>query len=202
MLAFEGRTQFIGPLATLERLQSEMRTELLGEDCKIYDAGRVRSVVERIAQPGIEAVLEIFDLLGHDAVRTSLLARMGMDGKEESLFFDADRYVDSITSPAYRNLLGRLNDEHTVFSVAQHRQNIRFSFRRGADVVLKTDVPFTINTNGAWHRPAQRYEGTQRIIDKGRAVDLVWGERRPRKSMEIATSTNTYIDLAKVGVFG
>jgi len=197
----KNRAALIEPLAVLERLQSEMRGELLADDCKMYDAARVRAVVNRIAQPGIEAVLKIFDLIGHDEVRLAILARMGMDGKEDSLFFDSERYVDSITNRDYHMLLERLNDEKTEFTVAQHKQNIRFSFRRGSELVLKTDVPFTINTNGAWHRPKDRYSGTQRIIDKGVPVDLRWGERRPRKSMEIATSTNTYIDLAKVGIF-
>lgn len=202
VLTYEGRPEFIEPLAALEGLQLEMRTELLADDCQMYDAARVKAVVNRIARPGIETVLRIFDLLGHDTVRFAVLARMGMDGKEQSLFFDADRYVDSMTNPAYHQLLDRLNDDATTFTVAQHKQNIRFSFRRGSELVLKTDVPFTINTNGAWHRPAERYSGTQRIIDKGVPVDLLWGERRPRKCMEIATSTNTYVDLAKVGIFG
>lgn len=196
------RAALIEPLAVLERLQLEMRTELLGADCKKYDASRVKAVVNRIAQPGIDTVLKIFDLLGHEEVRFAVLARMGMDGKEDSLFFDSERYVDSITNPAYHQLLERLNDEKTTFTVGQHRQNIRFSFHRGSELVLKTDVPFTINTNGAWHRPKVRYQGKEPVLDKGVWVDLAWGERRPRKCMEIATSTNTYVDLAKVGIFG
>ncbi len=196
------RAALIEPLEVLERLQLEMRTELLAEDCKMYDAARVKAVVNRIAQPGIETVLTIFGLLGHDEVRFSILARMGMDGKEESLFFDSDRYVDSITNVAYHQLLERLNDENTTFTAAQHKQNIRFSFHRGSELVLKTDVPFTINTNGAWYRPKVRYSGTQVYNDKGHDRALLWGERRPYKSLEIATSTNTYINLAKVGIFG
>jgi len=195
------RAALIEPLAVLERLQLEMRTELLAEDCVMYDAGRVKAVVNRIAQPGIETVLQIFDLLGHDDVRHAVLARMGMDGKEESLFFDAERHVDSLTYPAYQQLLAHLNDVKTIFTVGRHKQGIRFSFHQGAEQVLKTDVPFTINTNGAWHRPSERYLGTRLIMDKGHPVDLTWGQRRPYKSMEIATSTNTYIDLAKVGIF-
>lgn len=200
--SLRNRAALIEPLAVLERLQLEMRTELLADDCKRYDAARVKAVVNRIAQPGIDTVLKVFDLLGHDEVRFAVLARMGMDGKEESLFFDSERYVDSITNPAYHQLLERLNDERTTFTVGQHRQNLRFSFHRGTELVLKTDVPFTINTNGAWHRPKIRYDGRMPVMDKGVEVHLLWGERRPRKCMEIATSTNTYIDLAKVGIFG
>jgi hypothetical protein len=207
VLSYQGRTQYIKPLDHLEQLQLVMRTELLGRDCEMYDRARVRSVVERIAQPGIDTVLHIFDLLrqesaplGEDIVRDKFLARIGLDGKEESLFFDAERYVDSITNPAYHDLRERVNDAE--FTVAQHRQSIRFSFSQGASLVLKADVPFTINTNGAWYRPKPKYSGVRIYNDKGHPVELRWGQRRPYKSMEIATSTNTYLDLAKVGIFG
>jgi hypothetical protein len=202
VLSYERRNELIEPLAVLERLQQEMRTELLGPDCVMYDRARVRAVVDRIAQPGIETVLHIFDLLGIDVVRDKFLARIGLDGKEESLFFDSERYVDSITNRAYHDLRERINAPETTFSVAQYKQNIRFSFTRGPGLVLKTDVPFTINTNGAWFRPKQKFSGKQTYNDKGHDVQLRWGERRPYKSMEIATSTNTYLDLAKVGIFG
>ncbi len=201
VLEFERREEFIEPLMFLDRCQQEMRAELLGPDCEFYDAVRVRSVVERIAQPAIESVLHIFGLLGEDKVRWKFLAKIGMDGKEEALFFDSHRVVDSITNPRYHELRAWLNAETTAFSFFQHRQNIRFEFTDGVQT-FKTDVPFTINTNGAWYRPKQHYEGSVTYDDKGHDVDLFWGQRRPYKSREIATSTNTYVDLSKTGIFG
>ncbi len=201
VLRHEGREQYIEPLMFLDQCQQEMRTELLASDCEMYDAQRVRAVVDRIAKPAMHAVLGMFDSLGTDMVRWKFLAKIGMDGKEESLFFDAGRCVDSITSPKYHDLRARLNAENTEFSVYQHKQNIRFEFAQGSDVLLKTDVPFTINTNGAWHRPTVRYEGLQTKVDIGHSLELLWGQRRPYKSKEIATSTNTYVNLSKTGIF-
>ena len=194
VLRYEKRESLIEPLAVLEALQQRVREELLSDSCRMYEAARVKAVVAHIAPIGIEAVLKVFDLLGQATVRTAILARMGLDGTEESLFFDAKRYVDSMTNPSYRQLLLRLNDPDTVFTAEQHKQGIRFCFSSASTVLLKTDVPFTINTNGAWFRPKERYSGKRPVDDKDTVVHLEWGERRPRKSREIATSTNTYID--------
>ena len=38
------------------------------------------------------------------------------------------------------------------------------------------------------------------IAGKKEKVDLVYGQRRPKKSKEIATSINTYLNLKKAGV--
>lgn len=200
VLTYEGRDQFIKPLMFLDQCQQEMRTELLGPDCEFYDALRVRAVVERIAKPAMDTVLAIFEMLGEETVRMKFLAKIGMDGKEEALFFDSERVVDSITNPKYHELRAWLNADTTEFSVLQHKQNIRFAFTEGARR-FTTDVPFTINTNGAWYRPKERYQGTWTYNDKGHDVALLWGQRRPYKSKEIATSTNTYVDLSKAGIF-
>ncbi len=203
VLDYMDQPQLKAPLSVLDRLQAEMRSDLLGADCEMYEQRRVRAAVDRIVGPGIEAVLLIFSVLGSDRVREKFLARMGMDGKEEALFFDSERYVDSITDPAYHNLRQSLNDETTTFDAFQRHQNIRFEFRdESGRVLLGTDVPFTINTNGAWYRPKQRFQGMRTYNDKGHLVRLRWGQRRPYKSREIATSTNTYLNLAKAGIFG
>ena len=202
VLDFLGKSELKDPLAVLDRLQAEMREELLAPDCEMYDPARVRSVVERIAPVGIETVLHIFELLDHEVVRKKFLERIGMDGKEEALFFDAERYVDSITNPAYHKLREELNAETTSFTVRQHLQNIRFEFTDKADKALvPSDVPFTINTNGCWYRPRERYNGLRDYNDKGHVVALKWGQRRPRKSKEIATSTNLYVNLRDAGIF-
>ena len=53
-----------------------------------------------------------------------------------------------------------------------HRQGIRFAFLRGDDLLLNSDVPFTVNTNGAWYRPTTKYEGVQIYVDKGVPTSL------------------------------
>lgn len=201
ILANTGRADLVPILAVLDDLQAQVREEFLGPDCEYYDAARVKAAAQRVARAGISATLELFDRLGLDTVRQVFLTRSGLDGAEEALFFDADRYVDSITTHPYHELRERLNAPQTTLDIAEAGQGIRFTFSDDRGVVLQTDVPYTINTNGAWFRPKERFTGTQRYIDKGHPVDLVWGQRRPRKSKEIATSVNMYVDLARAGLF-
>lgn len=125
VLEHEGRPELKEPLARLEALNAEMRADLLADDCEMYDQDRVRAAVTRCADIGIAIVLDILEKLGNSRVREKFLARIGMDGKEESLFFDADLYVDSITNPKYHQLREKLNDATTTFSFdlpgAQHQ---------------------------------------------------------------------------------
>jgi hypothetical protein len=204
VLRHMGRNDLIKPLAVLDRLQAEVRDEFLGPDCEYYDKARVKAAAKRVAEEGIETVLDVFRLVGIDTIRERFLSRIGLDGKEEALFFDSERYVDSITNWRYHDKRQQLNADETTFTVGQHLQGIRFAFAQGATSLLTTHVPFTINTNGAWYRPNPKtpYKGTRTYNDKGYRVQLYWGQRRPHKSKEIATSINTYVDLAKVGIFG
>jgi len=109
VLEYEGRPEFAKLLGHLVDLNDVMRNDLLGDDCVMYDQTRVRAAVERCADAGIATTLAIFDKLGSDRVREKFLARIGMDGKEEALFFDSGLYVDSITTPKYHQLREKLN---------------------------------------------------------------------------------------------
>ena len=59
--------------------------------------------------------------------------------------------------------------------------------------ILKIDIPFTLQKNGGWFLPKEKYEGT--IYHKKEKKDLMYGERRPKKSKEINTSTNMWFKI-------
>lgn len=199
VLRFENRQTLIAPLEVLENLQQTVRDQLLS--LKFYDKSKIRAVVEHIVPLGQEAMLAVFRELGLDTVREKFLERVGLDGTEEILYFDQNKSIDSITNPKFHALSEAVNNPRTIFEIIPVGQSLRFQFTKNAENVLKVDVPLTINTNGAWHRPKEKYEGTQVKNDKGHEVELVWGEIRPYKSREIATSTNTYVNLQATGIF-
>ena len=64
--------------------------------------------------------------------------------------------------------------------------------------MLSVNIPFTINKNGAW-MSGTPYEGSTAYHNE--PYPLAYNERRPRKSRELATSINTYLDLKSTGVF-
>jgi hypothetical protein len=195
-----GKVNLIPHFDVLEDLQQFVRNELLG--LRFYDQREIRKVIEHIVPKGQEAILEIFSLIGEPTVRMKLLERVGLDGVEDILFFDKELSVDSITNRKFHDLCKALNSPETNFAMRASGQSLSFNFHRGEDELIQVDVPLTINTNGAWHRPKERYEGKRVKIDKGHKVLLAWGEIRPHKSKEIATSTNSYLNLKATGVLG
>jgi hypothetical protein len=194
-----GRGEIKAPLQVLEELQSHVRNELLTIDD--YDQSEVKRVVSEIVPRGQQAILEIFDALGYETVRNKFLERIGLDGTEELLYFDGKNSLDSITNRKFHELVRSINAPDTKFSVAPVGQSLRFSYSNGGETVLQADVPLTVNTNGAWYRPKEKYSGTQIYSDKGHLIPLRWGQLRPYKSREIATSTNLYVDLNATGIF-
>lgn len=200
VLTFEGRADLAPLLTRLDDLQQHVRSQLL--DLRFYDQAVVKRVIGEIVPLAQETLLEVFDRLGYDVVRQKFLERANLDGGEDALYFDGRQFADSITNARFRDLYARINDPQTTFGIEKVGQSLRFSFRANGKVVISADVPLTINTNGAWYRPKDRYEGKQLKVDKGVPVELEWGEIRPRKSRELATSTNLYLDLAAAGVFG
>lgn len=200
VLQHEGRSALVDLLQVLDDLQKHARSQLL---ClRFYDATTVRSVIAQIVPEAQDAMLSIFQILGLDTVRTKFLERAGLDGTEEVLYFDQRKFLDSITNPKYAALRTVVNDPETLFNITPVGQSLRFEFTaRDGRPVLSVDVPLTINTNGAWYRPRKHYLGTVTKMDKGHPVELAWGEIRPYKSRELATSTNTYINLRAAGIF-
>ena len=199
VLEHMNQQSLIRPLEVLEELQQIVRTDLL--QLRMYDKNKIREVIEHIVPRAQQAMLAIFEELGEEIVRQRFLERVGLDGTDEILYFDATNSVDSITSSRFGELCKSVNNPSTRFSFAPAGQSLRFQFSRNQDLILKVDVPLTVNTNGAWFRPKEKYSGTQTKNDKGNLVELQWGEIRPFKSREIATSTNTYVNLAATGIF-
>ncbi len=189
------------PLQELQDLSGYVKQELLKPEYHFYDQDAVKVVVEHVARFGRAAILAVFDILGPNVVRAKFLERAGLFGDEDVLYFDSNSFVDSITQPTFHDLRVLLNHPDTDFRVEPRGAGLSFTFYRAGSTLLQVSVPLTVNTNGAWHRPRERYDGAQAVNDVGILTMLKWGELRPRKSRQIDTSTNTYLDLRSAGIF-
>ena len=76
--------------------------------------------------------------------------------------------------------------------------DVLFTITDGEDIVLRIKFPSLCKRTLAWYLCGEEYEGT--IYHKKEQVDLAYGQRRPKKSKEMNTSTNTYLNLKKAGV--
>lgn len=153
----------------------------------------------KVGHDGAEICVEILDHFDDDVIRGRILDAIGLDGAEEALFFDSERYTDSITVDEYHELREAVNDPDTRVIHEKRGQGIAFEFvTENDDVVLSIFIPFTINKNGAWIS-GDPYEGTR--YHKKEDMELAYGQRRPKKSKQIATSINTWVNLKDAGIF-
>lgn len=147
---------------------------------------------------GATVALEILGAIDEPRLKARALKMTGMDGTEEMLIMDPAQFSDSITNETFAALRDSLHDPATTLVVGRRGQGIGFDFVNDGRVLLQVDVPFTINKNGAWIS-GDYYPGTRWHAKEG--TNLAYGQRRPKKSRELATSINTYANFGATGIF-
>ena len=156
------------------------------EDCRIYGAEASRIVGAALGE------------VDSGLVKARLLEMAGLNFSEELLLLGKRKYLFSLTNSQYRALLENASRPSTTVSLEARGQTLRFVLRHHEAELLAIDVPFTLQKNGAWHLPKIPFADTE-WHPKEKAF-LRYGERRPKKSRELATSTNTYLDLKRAGI--
>lgn len=194
-----GHGALVAAFEQLDELNSNMRSRFLDSDeFEFLDEAAFDSARKEVGNAGAEVTLRALKLIDPQIVRERILQMIGLDGVEEVLMFDQSRYADSITVDGFHSLLSDVQNPNTALVFDRLGQGIEFRFENGTQAVLKLHVPFTINKNGAWiSGPA--YAGTR--FHKKEKTELAHGQRRPKKSRELATSINTWVDFESTGIF-
>lgn len=162
-------------------------------------ASKWKADCERYGQLAAQTLSGALQQIEPDSVKKRLIAMAGLNFDEELLLLGKEKFLCSISNIKYRDLLTSVNEATTRVEYTARGQTLTFVFRTKHDKELVSiEVPFTLQKNGAWHLPKTRYSGKQFHEKEG--IKLAYGERRPKKSRELATSTNTYLDLGKAGV--
>lgn len=156
------------------------------EDCENYGAEASRIFATALCQ------------VDPRLVKARLLEMAGLNFEEELLLLGKQKYLFSLTNLQYRELLENATLPSTTVELESRGQTLRFVLRHEGAELLAIDVPFTLQKNGAWHLPKVPFTGTE-WHPKEKSY-LRYGERRPKKSRELATSTNTYLDLRRAGI--
>jgi len=199
-LAANGYAAIIPHMAQMDALNANIRARFIDtpEFEFIHEEAFDRARKE-CGEAGANLAIQILQHIDPDRRKARMLRMIGMDGSEELLLMDPVLYTDSITNPAFRALRASIQDPTTQLIVGRRGQGIGFDFVNGTRVLLQVDVPFTINKNGAWIS-GDYYTGTKWHAKEGKA--LAYGQRRPKKSRELATSINTYVNFGTTGIFG
>ena len=197
VLSAIGQTHAVTMLRKLDDLNNEIKEKFIkSEEFRFLNEDKFDVERKRVGNEGAAIIHELLSSLPIDHVRQQIVERIGFAGEEEQLMFDPNRYTDSLTVPKFDELIHNVrHDADFLFEIKG--QGIAFEFFSNSEEVLSIHVPFTINKNGAWISEA--YSG--RRLHPKEGVLLASGERRPKKSKELATSVNTYLDLQSTGIF-
>ena len=145
-----------------------------------------------------EKIISALDSIPKDMIKNRIIKMAGLNYDEEILLVGNGKYLCSLFNQKYAQILKRVNSTESVVEYITNGKGLLFTLCDSVGVIVNIEVPFTLQKNGAWHLPKTKYVGTQYHNKEG--VALIHGERRPKKSKEISTSINTYLNLKKVGV--
>lgn len=199
VLEANGYAAIIPLMHKMDALNVDIRARFIATpEFEILDEAVFDRARKECGAAGAGLALEILGSIEPARLKVRALKMIGMDGAEEMLLMDPDRFTDSITNVTFGRLRDRIQDAATTLLVGRRGQGIGFDFVSDGEVILQVDVPFTINKNGAWIS-GDYYEG-KRWHAKERK-ELTYGERRPKKSRELATSINTYVNFGATGIF-
>ncbi len=199
-LAASGYAAVVPFMAQMDALNVAIRSRFVDTpefeflDEEVFDRAR-----KECGEAGVAIALQILTHIAVDRLKARGLKMIGMDGAEELLLMDPNRFTDSITNETFRALRTSLQNPATTLRFGKRGQGIGFDFVNGERVLLQVDVPFTINKNGAWIS-GDYYPGTRWHAKEGRL--LAHGQRRPKKSRELATSINSWVNFGATGIFG
>ncbi len=194
-----GYAGLVAEFTALDQLHASMRARLIdSEEFRVLNAAEFDQERARVGTSGAATLYRILTALPRDGVKARVLKNIGFDGDEDVLVMGGGLIADTITDPKFAALVRQVRESDLDVTVTAQHLTLSFVDPE-RNVVLSIGVPCTINSNGAWFRDGDPYEGTR--FHAKESCELAWGERRPKKSREIATSINTYVDLGSTGVF-
>ena len=170
-----------------------------GEEANMWEnvEARWKNDCAQYGKSAAQSVVDALKTLDNDKIKQRIIKMAGLNYDEEILLIGKGDYCCSLFNDTYADILRRVNKEESTVEYKVNGKGVLFTITDGEDIV-SIEVPFTLQKNGAWYLCGEKYEGT--VYHKKEQVDLAYGQRRPKKSKEINTSTNTYLNLKKAGV--
>tara|TARA_B100001113_G_scaffold270805_1_gene225583 strand:+ start:584 stop:1801 length:1218 start_codon:yes stop_codon:yes gene_type:complete len=136
-------------------------------------------------------------------VKSWFLKQVGLSGGEELLAISKKDHLLSTHNEKYKDVVSRALSEESFVEYCIKGKGIEFTLKDSSDI-LSINVPFTLNKNGAWWVPKKgdEFEGKMPYPGSGKdsGTMLSCGEWRPEKAQEMATSTNTHVNLGQAGI--
>ena len=140
-------------------------------------------------------IVEALSYLPNEMILKRLQKSTGLVSEEHLLCLGKGEYLFSVTNSEYQKLCARVKAA-THVEVESRGQSVFYHICDADGTIISINQPCTLQKNGAWFATNEdKFEGLREKNDKGTKFMLKWGQRRPRKSKELATSTNMYLRL-------
>ena len=140
-------------------------------------------------------IVEALSLLPNELILNRMQKATGLVSDEHLLCLGKGDYLFSITNEDYHKLCNRVKAA-THVELESRGQSVFYHICDADGIIISINQPCTLQKNGAWFATnEEKFEGVREKNDKGKKFMLKWGQRRPRKSKELATSTNMYLRL-------
>ena len=192
-----GYKEIILELNKIDTILNEIKEKYIKSETARYYENIEKDWVEDCLQygnKGIDIVINALDRLPKERLLENLLRSSDLCHTEELLLIGkGGEMMCSLFNDRYKELLVRVNKKECTLSYSKHMKNLRMTLSDLAGEILHIDIPFTLQKNGAWFLPKEKYEGTH--YHPKEKKDLVYGERRPKKCKELNTSTNMWFKI-------
>ena len=183
------------PLGEILEITEEVHKLRYEESCP--DAKVFKDLSKKSINPFL-SLMSIAIKDKHSLIKNRFLKRTGFVGKKELVYTaysgNSICYISSLTDDGFHEMIDSLNSEDCKLEVHQSGKNqdgqgVQFSFKHGNDVVLGATMPLSINKNGAWANRDRYCKVSKQYVNEG--------ERRPKKALQLDTSTNVWVSLRK-----
>lgn len=150
-----------------------------------------------IANETMKIIITGLNLLETDSVKYKILSRTGLcnDNSDTKLLcIFPGVFYNSTTNKRFQDLIRSLNLSNVGYTI--DKQSLKFTLSVGEKVILDINIPFTINKNGAWFN--DKNYTIEPFYYKSENMHLYHNQRRPKKSAQLAPSTNMYIPISQL----
>lgn len=174
------------------------QTYVFSEDTRFWDPvveSKWKHDCRELGNRGVDIILKALNQIPNEHIKNKFLEKSDLKHNEELLVIGNSSFMCSLFNEKYKQLIIRANSTESKIEFARHAKNIRMKLVDSQGEILKLDIPMCLQKNGCWYLPSQPYEGTR--YHQKENVELRYGERRPKKSREVNTSTNMWFAIKK-----
>ena len=208
----ENSEEIITLMNVLEKINIDIKEKYVkSEEMKIWNehvSTKWKEDCNILGIKGAEIAKNILDMINDDKKKNIVLKMCGLNiDSEELLCIDSNTSLCSCYDEKYKEIIKKLNSDDVKILIINNGPKLVISFvdqgkNEDSDdyKIISVNIPFTLQKNGAWFLEEEHNNDIGYYHPKEKKI-MRYGERRPKKSKELATSTNTHFNLKSCGLY-